>query len=55
MGVAPGGPSPREDHPARGEDGAWRVFTHADGEVALVGLPLALPLAELFAELPGPP
>lgn len=40
------------EHHARDEHGTWRRTVITEGEVALVGVPIALPIAEVFADLP---
>jgi Uma2 family endonuclease len=39
------------EHHARADDDTWRHTVVADGEVALVGVSIGLPLAEVFADL----
>jgi Uma2 family endonuclease len=39
------------EHHARDEDGSWRFSVVSQGEVPLVGVSIALPLTEVFADL----
>lgn len=39
------------EHHVRGADGAWQRTVIADGEVTLAGVPVRLPLTEVFADL----
>lgn len=39
------------EHHARDDEGNWRLIVVETGDVALVGVPIRLPLAEVFADL----
>lgn len=39
------------EHHARDEAGGWRLSVVSEGEIALGGVPIVLPLAEVFADL----
>jgi Uma2 family endonuclease len=41
----------RIEHHVRDDDGSWRLVVVTEGEVPLAGIPVALPLAEVFADL----
>jgi Uma2 family endonuclease len=43
------------EHYARDDADAWRLTMHTEGDVALVGVPIALPLREIFADLDARP
>jgi hypothetical protein len=41
------------EHHTRGDDGTWRRTVIVDGDVALAGVSIRVPLAEIFADLPA--
>ena len=43
------------EHHSRADEGLWRLSVVAEGMVELVGVPIQLPLMEIFADLGGSP